>query len=248
MTTLESPTIVLIHGLGGFDRLFGRRRPSPEYFPGIRRNLELAGYSVIAPRLSPTGSIAHRAAELVNILKHEVGPRPMHLIGHSMGGLDARYAVARLGLDRWVRRVTTIGTPHRGSTFADWALVRFARNLRPLFRAAGLPMDALFDLTTESALRFNDEIPNVPGIVYDSVAGVCEKPFLGPEWAFPARIVGLAEGANDGVVSVQSARWGERFRVWNGDHLNIVNWPNRAARKRGLWRDRSADYEELLAS
>ena len=66
------------------------------------------------------------------------------------------------------------------------------------------------------------------------------------EWAVPYHIVGRAEGPNDGVVSVASATWGVRTNVWAGDHLNLVNWPNRKARRRGVWRDRAADYGRLV--
>jgi len=34
---------------------------------------------------------------------------------------------------------------------------------------------------------------------------------------------------------VASATWGERTDVWAGDHLNLVNWPNRIARAAVEW-------------
>ena len=65
---------------------------------------------------------------------------------------------------------------------------------------------------------------------------------VGAEWAFPYRVVRRAEGPNDGVVSVASATWGEHTEVWPGDHLNLVNWPNRHARRRGFWEQLAPDY------
>ena len=82
---------------------------------------------------------------------------------------------------------------------------------------------------------------------YASVAGRCETAWVGLEWAVPHGIVNRAEGPNDGVVSVASAAWGERTEVWPGDHLNLVNWPNRIAKRRGLWTDRAADYVNLIS-
>jgi triacylglycerol lipase len=38
-------------------------------------------------------------------------------------------------------------------------------------------------------------------------------------------IVAEAEGPNDGIVSIASARWGEACDVWEADHMNLVNWP-----------------------
>jgi triacylglycerol lipase len=43
---------------------------------------------------------------------------PMSIIGHSMGGLIGRYYVKRLGGDRRVKNLITLGTPHNGSPTA----------------------------------------------------------------------------------------------------------------------------------
>lgn len=243
---LQAP-IVLLHGLCGFDRVLMHRRPVLEYFPGIGDYLRAAGNHVLVPKLSPTASIATRAAELRAYLRREVGRQRVHLVGHSLGGLDSRYYISRLDGAERVISLTSVGTPHRGTPFADWGLARFARFLRPLLRWAGLEEDAFHDLTVESCQRFNEVVPDVPGVHYRSIAGVCEKPWLGAHWWLPARIVGNAEGPNDGVVSVASATWGEATEIWNADHLNLVNWPNRKAQRRGVWRDRAADYGAMLA-
>lgn len=244
--TLAAP-VVLAHGLRGFDRVFARRRPGKECFPGIRRGLEAAGNRVLTARVSPTAGIAARAAQLKAFIRAEVGAAPVHLIGHSMGGLDARHMISRLGMDRQVLSLTTVGTPHRGTAFADWGVRRLARLVCPVFRAARVPSAAFFDLTTDACRRFNERVPDVPTVRYFAVAGVCERPWLGPEYRLPARIVGRSEGPNDGLVSVASATWGERTDVWAGDHLNLVNWPNRRMRRAGEWYDRTADYGRLLA-
>ncbi len=242
---LQAP-IVLVHGICGFDRLLNGRRPGKEYFPGVRDDFEAAGNRVLIPRVSPTSSIATRAMELKNFLQREVGSQPVHLIGHSLGGLDSRYLIARLGMENRVKSLTTIGCPHRGSSFVDWGVSRFARYFKPLFRMAGIDDDGIYALLTESCQRFNDETPDVPGVKYFSVAGVIEKPWMDNAWKFPSRIVRKAEGPNDGVVSVASATWGERTTIWQGDHLNLVNWPNKRMHKAGEWPDRAGEYAALL--
>jgi triacylglycerol lipase len=245
-----SPTIpvLLVHGLCGFDRLWAHRRPAPDYFPGIATHLRTQGYEVHFPRLSPTASIATRAWELKAYLDRELPQQRVDIIGHSLGGLDSRYLISKLDLADRVRSLTTIGTPHRGSAFADWAVTKYARYLRPLMARLGLVDGAFFDLMTEHCSRFNDDVPNAPGVQYRSVAGVCEKPMLAAAWWVPARIVASAEGPNDGIVSLTSATWGTRTSVWACDHLNLVNWPNRHAVKRGLWQDRGDAYASLLRS
>ena len=42
----------------------------------------------------------------------------MHLIAHSMGGLDARHMIVREGMAERVASLTTVGTPHNGTPVA----------------------------------------------------------------------------------------------------------------------------------
>ena len=160
---LNAP-LVLVHGLCGFDQLCAFRRPVLEYFPGIRQQLEAAGNRVLVARVSPTDGVARRSADLERFIRHEVPTGPMHIVGHSMGGLDARYMVAKLGMHERVLSVTTVGTPHRGTSFADWGVSRFARLLVPFLRMFGIPYQAFFDLTTDRCRRFNEDVPDVPGV------------------------------------------------------------------------------------
>jgi triacylglycerol lipase len=59
------------------------------------------------------------------------GASHVHLVGHSLGGLVARYAVQRLGLDEVTRSVTTVATPHGGSPLARFGPGPAAAQLRP---------------------------------------------------------------------------------------------------------------------
>jgi triacylglycerol lipase len=241
-----SAPIVLVHGLCGFDQIYAFHRPVKDYFPGIREHLATGGNRVLTARVSPTAGVARRALDLKRFLDRDLPGQAVHVIGHSMGGLDARYLVSRLGMESRVLSVTTVGTPHRGSPFADWGWRRLSRVLVPLMRLVGMPHQAFIDLRTDTCRRFNENVPDAPGVRYFSVAGVCEWPWLGPEWLLPYRIVDRCEGPNDGVVSVASAAWGEHADVWDGDHLNLVNWPNRLARRRGVWHDRAPDYGRIV--
>lgn len=242
---LDAP-LVLVHGLCGFDRLYAFRRPVIEYFPGVRERLEAASNRVLIARVSPTAGVAQRALDLKRFIAREVPKGPVHIIGHSLGGLDARYMISKLGMEERVRSLTTIGTPHRGSSFADWAVTRIGRLVVPFLRVTGIPYQAFYDLKTDCCRRFNESVPDVPTVRYFSVAGRCEAPWLGPEWVIPHKIVTRAEGPNDGVVSVASATWGEHLEVWEGDHLNLVNWPNRRASRCGKWSELAPDYGRIV--
>jgi triacylglycerol lipase len=245
MPRLAAP-IVLVHGFCGFDRVYALRRTILDYFPGVREQLVSGGNRVYVARVSPTAGVAQRAGDLKRFLKNEVPAGPVHIIGHSMGGLDARYMVSRLGMESRVLSLTTIATPHRGTSFADWIVRRFGQLVLPFLGLAGVRHHAFFDLTTESCARFNEAVPDVPGLRYYAIAGRCERPLVGAEWLIPYTIVNRREGPNDGVVSVASATWGEHTEIWAGDHLNLVNWPNRIAKRRGTWGAMAPDFGRIV--
>src|SRR3954462_3821909 len=94
---LRTP-IVLVHGLFGFDQVRLGDWVVADYFPGIADGLRAAGNRVLLARLSPTAGIAERAAQLRAFVDREPPGEPVHVFGHSMGGLDARYMISRLGM------------------------------------------------------------------------------------------------------------------------------------------------------
>lgn len=234
--------IVLVHGLLGFDRVKVGPYTLLRYFPEIEEVLTAAGYRVGVPNLSKTRGVAHRAEQLRRFILDTFPDDPVHVIAHSMGGLDARYMISRLGMEDRVRALTTIGTPHRGAAFADWGLRRLSR-VKPLLRFWGVPTDAFDDLTTDRCARFNEMLPDAPGVRYFSVAGRCERKHLPPLWWAAAELLTGERGPNDGVVSVASAQYGEAFEVWDGDHMNLVNRPNPRATG---WGHRPSDYLRLV--
>ncbi len=176
---LRSP-IVLVHGLLGFGEVRVRGRVVSEYFPGVSQGLKQAGNRVLVPNLSPTGGVADRAQQLKDFLDRETPGEPVHLLAHSMGGLDSRYLVSRLGMAGRVLTLTTLGTPHRGTSFADWGVHTLERLVRPMLLWLCLPAQAFYDLTTARCRRFNEEVPNAPGVRYFSVAGRHEGNLLTP--------------------------------------------------------------------
>ena len=44
----------------------------------------------------------------------KTGCEKVNIIAHSKGGLDSRYAISILGMDKYTASLTTISTPHRG--------------------------------------------------------------------------------------------------------------------------------------
>ena len=109
--------IVLAHGLGGFDELFGVY----DYWFGIPDALTLGGAKVFVTTVSQLDSSEARGEQLLAQVQQIIaitGKSKVNLIGHSQGGLDVRY-VAAVRPDL-VASVTTVGSPHKGAALADY--------------------------------------------------------------------------------------------------------------------------------
>ncbi|HET9552161.1 MAG TPA: hypothetical protein VFP50_04275 [Anaeromyxobacteraceae bacterium] len=216
--------VVLVHGLFGFDEIeLGKQRHA--YFKGVRGALEEDGHAVRVAKVALAGSIAARAEALARCVG-EIDSKRVNVVAHSMGGLDARYAIHRLGLDRRVAALVTVGTPHYGSPLADLSGALTDRlGLARALAAAGVSIDAFRDLTSASMARFNDEIPDAPGVAYASVVGRVRRtlrtsPLLVPSYLGLSR----AAGPNDGVVPATSQRWGEVLAEIEADHWAQIGW------------------------
>ena len=181
--------IVFLHGLLGFRRIQFAGWTLSSYFSNIPTLLEKAGNRVFVSRVHPIGSIADRAAEVRDFLNEVCPKEPVHLFAHSMGGLDARYLISKLGMADRVLTLTSIGTPHRGTAFADWGVRHFERVLGSTLGLFGLSFQAFRDLTIANCLRFNEEIIDAPQVRYFSVAGDHVGGWHSPEWHLPFRIV-----------------------------------------------------------
>ncbi len=245
--------IVLVHGLFGFDHIKVGSWKVAEYFRGIPEALTSAGNRVHVARLSPVGTIHKRANQLHEFLKENVGVEPVHLFAHSMGGLDSRYLISQMGGRDRVESLTTIGTPHRGSCVADVALgiLPTSSSLQQFFRGFGLDIDAIHDLSTTRALEFNASTPDAEGVLYRSIMGEFDPLWAGKMRLLPHRyltipLLSAREGPNDGMVSVESARWGVTQELWKGDHFNLVNWNVRENDPEGIHPDRREDYLRLV--
>jgi triacylglycerol lipase len=210
--------VVLVHGLFGFDKI-----ARFHYFRGIAAHLESLGCHAHAVRLPPAKSVPDRArvlAEAIGALPHE----RVDLIAHSLGGLDARYALAKLGLADRVRSLVTIGTPHRGTPLADLASSDGPLALaRRAIAAIGVPLAAVDWLSTAALERFNREVVDVPGVRYACVVGGIGASAALPLSAAHAYLKSVA-GPNDGLVPVSSQYWGETLAEIDADHFQQIGW------------------------
>jgi triacylglycerol lipase len=245
--------IVLAHGIARFDilrELFRNKLHLSEtddrlhYFKGIKSHLEANGFEVHHTNVDFAGSVDLRATQLskqLNKILEGGDAAKVNIIAHSMGGLDARHMIVDIdGMADKVASLTTIGTAHLGTSFADFALGSGGKlvisGLRPIINLEGFG-----DLTTEACESFNARArDNEAGnpVVYQTYASAEEhnRVFLPlqPSWF----IVKHFEGENDGLVSVKSQQWESELRGADGrkkaiahfpfpipaDHLNEVGW------------------------
>lgn len=221
--------IVLQHGLFGLGNVqVGKLKFS--YFNGIDQAIAARGHPLIVPRVHPTGSIERRAGQMKRTILAQLSRlRKRHerviIIAHSLGGLDARYMISRLDMDKHVSSLITVSTPHRGSPYANWCVKHLGERLGglKLIRFLGLDMHAIADLTTERCARFNDEIIDSPRVRYFSISAARPMRLVPPFLFISHKVVSDAEGRNDGLVSVRSARWGDHLETWPADHLHVIN-------------------------
>ncbi|QHC25875.1 esterase/lipase family protein [Streptomyces sp. GS7] len=121
------PPVLLLHGF----------IDNRSVFVLLRRSLHRHGWRhVEALNYSPLTCDLRKAAELLSRHVDEVcartGHRRVDIVGHSLGGLIARYYVQCLGGDTRVRTLITLGTPHSGTRIAPLMSAHpIVRQMRP---------------------------------------------------------------------------------------------------------------------
>ncbi|MFE9176911.1 esterase/lipase family protein [Streptomyces sp. NPDC007126] len=122
-----SPPVVLLHGF----------IDNRSVFLLLRRSLAQHGrHEIESLNYSPLTCDIRTAAELfgrhVEEICERTGSERVDVVGHSLGGLIARYYVQRLGGDRRVRTLVTLGTPHAGTKVVPLANAHpIVRQMRP---------------------------------------------------------------------------------------------------------------------
>lgn len=127
--------IILVHGV----------IDNRSIFTFLRRGLRRRGFGrTITLNYSPFSddirAVSYRLADLVEQVCHETGYERVHIVGHSMGGLVARYYVQRLDGHERVHTVVTLGTPNEGTKLAEIVPHPLARQMR-------MGSDLMYELT-----------------------------------------------------------------------------------------------------
>jgi triacylglycerol lipase len=273
--------IVLAHGIARFDillQIIRERLRLPEtdlgdlfhYFKGIKSHLKANGFQVFDPNQEFAGPVDLRASQLrdrVNEALAATGAEKVHIIAHSMGGLDARHMIVDKGMAERVASLTTIGTPHLGTVLADHVIDHGGFLLKEVLRQV-INLDGFDDLRITACEQFNRRAEHheaTNNVVYQTFASAEELHVvfipLVPSWIF----IRDHEGKNDGLVSVTSQSWKRELVANDGsrkaiaqkafpiaaDHLNQVGWwdPQEAANPKKLFQSfvkQKKDYESRI--
>lgn len=236
LTSLKYP-VFLCHGYGAIGSVI-KKGPLHDPCMQIRGH----GVPAIAPNIVPYARIETRAENWVRLIDQfckEFNCEKVNVVSHSMGGLDMRYALSKLGVADKVESLTTIATPHHGSPLANLILKTpelvteklsvmfdwFGDNIYPKIKSDAL--GSLEQLTDEYTTQiFNPENPDVDGISYYSYSaavGKGTKHSVNPVLKFQNNQIFEREGINDTFVSVESAKWANHIETIPLSHISQMH-------------------------
>jgi hypothetical protein len=130
--TKRSILLILAHGILGWGSPAAGRDMRQDYYTGLRPFLERQygkrddlALTIIAPQVPVSESVAARGHHLKEAIQTQLRQMPsdtrVHILAHSMGGLDGRWVIAEGGLSDRIDSLTTIATPHRGTSLGNVA-------------------------------------------------------------------------------------------------------------------------------
>lgn len=215
--------ILMVHGV------FFRDSGIFNYWGRIPADLEQNGATIYYGNQESAASVDECGKQIAAKIKEiveQTGCGKVNIIAHSKGGLDSRAAITLCGAAPYVASLTTVNSPHYGCQFADYLLTKAPDKLRQSIAAnynAVLTkvgdknpdfLSAVSDLTDTTCKTFNERCPNSPEVYYQSVGSTSVKASSG---RFPLNLsyhlVNHFDGANDGLVSLPSMKWGDNFEV-----------------------------------
>ncbi|SDA27789.1 triacylglycerol lipase [Ruminococcus sp. YE71] len=216
--------IIMVHGI------FFRDWQMFNYWGRIPKALAKNGARVSYASQQSANAIEVSAREIAAHIENTIkltGAEKVNIIAHSKGGLDTRYAISKLGMDKYVATLTTINTPHRGCAWVDKVLAKAPKGLadfldnkyNKLFTKLGDTSPSFLtgvgELTEAACTEFNKNVPDMPGVRYKSVMSRMVSPLSA---GFPLNIgyfcsKPYSQRGNDGLVTMESALYWEDSEV-----------------------------------
>ena len=236
--------LLMIHGI------FFRDWDIVSYWGRIPDELKENGATIYYGEQQSSSSVEKSAYELkarILSLVEATHCEKVNIIAHSKGGLDARFAISCLGMDKTVASLLTVNTPHRGTPFAGKLLERVPQRVSALiadrynaiFSKLGDESPDFFngvsELTPEKCAQLNESMPDRAGVLYQSVGSKMRSHKSAP---FPLNlgysIIKTLDGDNDGLVNSSSMPWGHFLGTLEPagkigiSHSDVIDRPRRS--------------------
>lgn len=212
--------VVLIHGFGDIPGLTGSWAAVEEV---LREEAGVPRSDILTVQIPPLNTIEERTKSAIRDITAKFSGKTVHLIAHSMGGLNARDIAARSGTDELkfkVLTVTTFGTPHDGVKALE--TTAFVDAVVKIF---GISAPALIDMKPSVVTQFSERTRVNPDVKYFTWAGDCTvaTALFFTTWPFT-----IPHGATDCVINVSSAKWDTKYCTQLGvirgaDHFTILS-------------------------
>lgn len=224
--------IVLIHGIAFRDFQY------INYWGRIPRILTERGADIYYGHQQAWDTIENNARHIKQVVEKalaETGAEKVNIIAHSKGGLDARYLISGLNMADKVATLTTISTPHRGSgiidvleKLPDSACREIARLVDKGFQKVGDKQPDCYhaskQLSTAFCTQFNERYQDSPKVYYQSYTSVMKCALSDYIMAVPHILLFWKERKpSDGLVTVESAQWGEFKGVFKNKHFRGIS-------------------------
>ena len=206
--------LLLVHGI------FFRDFEKLNYWGRVPEELIKNGATIYYGNHSSSLSVSDSAEELADRIKQiikETNCKKVNVIAHSKGGLDTRYAISNLGMDKYIASLSMINTPNHGCLFADYLLNKAPKGLKDkvasgynftLKKLGDKDPDfiaGVTDLTTKNVEELNKKMKSNKNVYYRAYGSVLKKATSG---RFPLNLtnnfVGHFDGKNDGLVGIES--------------------------------------------
>lgn len=223
--------LLMLHGVGFRDLKY------INYWGRIPGQLIKNGAKVYYGHQEAWGTIESNAAEIkekiLDILTIEQTDK-VNIIAHSKGGLDARYVVSQLGMGDYVASVTTISSPHHGSEVLEFVEKLPAKLVDTIGNGINKYFKLLGDKTPnfhivrkqfliENSKIFNETVKDHPKVYYQSYGTTMKSAFSDPLLFLPYCIVRLMGNQNDGLVTINSACWGDFKGIISNTHWRGIS-------------------------
>lgn len=213
--------ILFVHGV------FFRDTNYFNYWGRIPKELENNGATIFYGNQESAESIEYCGKEIskkiIDIIESK-GYEKVNIIAHSKGGLDSRYAISNTEANKYIASLTTINTPHYGCDFVDFLLEKvpehmvnkIANTYNTMLKKLGDKKPdfvlAVSNLTNGYSIEFNKNNKDDENIYYQSFGSTIKK---AKGEKFPLNLsyqfVKHFDSKNDGLVALESMKWGENF-------------------------------------